>query len=290
MTLHYLSGDDVGKSAKGKARQEKRQTKKAEVKAKKKIVKAAPKGQKKAARKDLREARGGGILKKVAKLNVAPVRIAFLGLVEINMLKLATKLAKAWKANPEKVKAFWKKFGGDEAKFKAAIARGAKTTLSGAEVGNPAAVLAAATPILIAVAKLFKELKVKDEGTGGSEAELLKSIDEGKQTLLDNPEVDKGTVTMNEEDEVAKIKTKEAQTDEMNIPDLGSFQTGTIETKTDLLNFIRAAMVFQLGFLLTFGNNKTSFIICNLLIFASLIYAFRKQLYIFKNLVKTFKF
>ena len=104
MTLTYLSGQDIGRSAKGKAKQAARKESKAKVK-------AAPKGKE---RRAVRKSEGRGVVnvvKKVAKVQAAPVRLAFLAVVAINLLKIATKLAQAYKKNPTAVQKFWQKFG-----------------------------------------------------------------------------------------------------------------------------------------------------------------------------------
>lgn len=301
MTLSYLSGEDgIGRKSKSERkakrkerkteRKETRSTKKASIKEKKKTLKSA-KGRKakKEARKALRSERGGSIIKRVAKVQVAPARIAFLGLVEINMMQLAKKLAKAWKQNPDKVKKFWKKFGGDPNKLKNSIIRGSKVEITGQEIGNPAAVLAAATPVIIAVVKLFKDLKVKDEGgEGGSESVLEKAIETGKQFLSDNPDTEKSNVSMPEDEDVGLIK----QRDEggggggggSDKPDLGNFMTLTIDNKHDLINFFKGAFVLLLAF--SFSPGLT--IACNIFIIAALFFALRKRVHfinIFFNLL-----
>lgn len=124
----------------------------------------------------------------LATIPLAPSRTAFLGLVRLNALKLANKLADAENKQAGKIKDMWTKFGGDWNVLKNTINAGSKTSkLSG--MGDPslAAAIASATPILVAVTKLLKELKVK----GAEDPELDQAIEEGKTTLESNPDVNK---------------------------------------------------------------------------------------------------
>lgn len=79
-------------------------------------------------------------VKKVAKtvvhIGAAPARIAFLGLVELNMFDLAKHLATAWQSHNAEVKEFWTGLGGDPAELIKHVNHGAHTSLSGAEVGK----------------------------------------------------------------------------------------------------------------------------------------------------------
>lgn len=104
-------------------------------------------------------------------------RNAFLLLLSVNALNLATALSKAQVQNGAKISAFWKKFGGDPAKLTGAINKGkgkkpiAKGLgpkingigLTGAE--EIAAAIATATPIILAASTLLKDLGVKMEQT-----------------------------------------------------------------------------------------------------------------------------
>lgn len=71
------------------------------------------------------------ILKKVAKVGAAPARIAFLGLVRINMFHLATHLATAWKNHKDEVVKFWTGIGGSPADLLKFINLGGKAHLTG---------------------------------------------------------------------------------------------------------------------------------------------------------------
>lgn len=151
MALYSISG--IGKTKKTKA--EKQQAK---AKAKAKI------------KQDIKKA--GKVVLKYAPVTVAG-RNAFLLLVKLNAFKLAEKLALAYQKNPEKVKAFWTKFGGNFESLKKNINIGGKK--HGANIGTDPVVtptlIASATPILVAIAKLLKEM--------GISADDLKKFTEG---------------------------------------------------------------------------------------------------------------
>ena len=127
----------------------------------------------------------------IATIPLAPARTAFLALVSLNALKLASKLADAENKAPGKVQALWKKFGGDFAVLKLRINKASKTSkLSGSSFGDGGATatfIASATPILVAINKLLKELKVK----GAEDPELDQAIEEGKTELENNENVTK---------------------------------------------------------------------------------------------------
>lgn len=187
MALHYLSGDDseMGKSSKKAAKKAARKEKHAEKKAERK---AKPKK------------------KRVAKIGLAPARNSFLAVTDLNLLKTATKLARTWKeaGGKERLTKWWKGLGGNPDKLAKAIAKGSKETVSGSEMGVAvAATIALATPILIAAAKIFKEMKTG--GDAKEQAEFDQGINDGKKTLKDDPDVDKGDVDMGDKD-VAKLK------------------------------------------------------------------------------------
>jgi hypothetical protein len=126
--------------------------------------------------------RGGGL----KKIGLAPARGAFLLLVKLNVRGLATKLQQSIQKGSDKTKAFWSKVGGNFDKLKAEINKGAKKKpllgikkkgISGAtsvEYLEPgigiepatltaaAAAIAAASPILLAVSKLFKSQSIPE--------------------------------------------------------------------------------------------------------------------------------
>jgi len=147
---------------------------------------------------------------KVAQIALAPARAAFLGAVSLNVLKLATKLKKAWLQDKEKVKKFWKDFGGKEEKLLKAINKGSKSNLSGnADVGIALeAAMATALPIILKVVKMLKGMGIhKPE----DDAQTDKFTDEQKDKLDKDGDVPKGKADMQGE-EVAKTKGGEERT------------------------------------------------------------------------------
>lgn len=127
--------------------------------------------------------------KRGKKIFLAPARAAFLSLVALNVRGLATKLQQSIQKGSDKTKAFWNKVGGDFGKLQNAVNKGAKKKplfgikqkgisgatsveylqegigLDPATLTAAAAALAAASPILLAVSKLFKSQQIP-EGEG----------------------------------------------------------------------------------------------------------------------------
>ena len=127
--------------------------------------------------------------KRGKKIFLAPARAAFLSLVALNARGLATKLQQSIQKGSDKTKAFWTKVGGDFGKLQNTINKGAKKKplfgikkkgisgatqveyleegigLDPATLTAAAAALAAASPILLAVSKLFKSQQIP-EGEG----------------------------------------------------------------------------------------------------------------------------
>lgn len=112
--------------------------------------------------------KGKGKLKKFA---LAPARASFLALVRFNILRLAEKIKMAYDKSPNDVINFWKKLGGDWTKLKDAVNKGLKRKgkrISEVqqelqdELGfSVAAAISSATPVLVAINKLFKSLNIK---------------------------------------------------------------------------------------------------------------------------------
>lgn len=105
--------------------------------------------------------------KSVEKVSLAPSRNAFLGLIEINVKGLATKLKGA---DRKKVSKLWEKFGGNPEKLYKSIDRGAqKKSLFGVGAVDPAtgSALAASAPILAAFIALFKKEKTPKVDANG---------------------------------------------------------------------------------------------------------------------------
>lgn len=163
------------------------------------------------------------VFKKVAKVGLTPARLSFLAIVRINALKLATKLSRAYKTNPQKVKDFWSKFGGDWEKLKEVISKGSHVALSGTAsrryasyVGDPATLtaIATATPIILALLPILKELRANGDAT--EEKELQEGIDLGKTELLNSTDFEKVNVKTGENFESGKIEQDpEASTTEL---------------------------------------------------------------------------
>jgi hypothetical protein len=119
-----------------------------------------------------RKKRGGkgNIFQRAARgaktVALAPVRNAFLGVVELNLFGYASRIKKA---NQSKMQKFWEGFGGDFSKLTASVNRGSKKKAilskrgingldDNIEIGaapSAAAILAAAAPILAAISKIL---------------------------------------------------------------------------------------------------------------------------------------
>jgi hypothetical protein len=213
--LNYLSGDDAdtigkkrgggggGGGAKKQQKQQKRATKKA----------ARKSPEKKAAKKEKRKR----VFKKVAKVAVAPARAAFLTAVNLNLLKLATKLVRVWQkpGGKEQLTKFWQSFGGDMAHLKKAIIKGSKQQISGDGIGVVAAtVLATATPIVVALVPIIKAFKAA--GDGKEAQEFNEGVNDAKKDLAENEDVPKSTVSMpkNKDAGIVTDKSGDAQEDE----------------------------------------------------------------------------
>lgn len=119
--------------------------------------------------KSARKAAGrtaGQVLKKgtsvVLKVAAAPVRNAFLLLVNINFANLGNKLAKAWEKAPSKVKIFWEQAGGKIDALKKAWEKGStKKRIFGIGVVPAAtAAPAVAAPLLVKAAELLKSIGI----------------------------------------------------------------------------------------------------------------------------------
>jgi hypothetical protein len=145
------------------------------------------------------------VFKKVAKVSLAAARGAFLTLITLNALKLAVKMAKAWQKDKAKVITFWQKFGGEEKALKEAIIKGSKMQISGADMGVAIeAVLATAVPILIALKPLLKELNIFE---GKQDEQLFDgSINQGTTELENNPQFEKTTAQMPQDEKSAILK------------------------------------------------------------------------------------
>jgi len=118
---------------------------------------------------DREKRRAEGKPSKVKKVLLAVPRIAFLGLIDLNVRGLATRLKAMNEKNPEKLKAMWLKLGGDPVKLLNNVEKGAKKKrLLGADIYEvqgvgfviPAA-LASAAPIIAVVKKFLEDNNIK---------------------------------------------------------------------------------------------------------------------------------
>lgn len=148
--------------------------------------------------------------KALPKITLAPARGAFLGLVALNFRGLASRLDQAIKKDSKKVQEFWNKLGGDFSKLKSNVDKnkgkkpllGAKgidgigtfedyyisESFIGVEPATTAAAAAAtASPILLALEKLLKALKIGGivAEAGGKTVELLTPAEKEATTPLD---------------------------------------------------------------------------------------------------------
>lgn len=209
MALTYLSGDDYvttkdyiagkrsGKKSSGGGGGGKRPKK--------------TKEQKKAGRKR--------VFKGVAKVALAPSRAAFLTIVRLNALKLATKIARVWNRpnGKETIIKWWENFGGDVNKLKQVILKGSKNKVAmrGDQIGSATAIsaaIASATPIIVALVPIIK--KFKAGGDHKEAAEFNAGVEQGKQDLADNEDVPKAKVSMPRNKEVGIVTDKEGYAQE----------------------------------------------------------------------------
>lgn len=125
--------------------------------------KQANKEKKQVAKQKIKEGikKAGRVVVKLAPITVAG-RNAFLLIVKLNMFKLAEKLALAYQKDPNKLKSFWTKFGGNFEVLKNNINQGGKKhgVAIGADPVVTPALIASATPILVALAKLMKDMGI----------------------------------------------------------------------------------------------------------------------------------
>jgi len=195
--LEYLSDDEIAGRAERKARQSKRKAKRSTKKATRKTKRSTRKSGRKS----------GDRPRTIARIGLAPARGAFLTIMRFNIGKMATKIVRVYKkkGGKEKLQKFWIKFGGKKWKtFTNAVSKGSKQQISADEIGQGMAVaIATATPILIVLAKIFKEFKVNKKG---EEQEFDDIISDGKSELADNPEFETGSAYMPEGEDVALLQ------------------------------------------------------------------------------------
>lgn len=169
--LNYLSGtpEDLGRAKKKKKSERKEERK-----------------EKKQERKETRK-------RKVAKIAVAPARATFLLAIQANFLKLAKRLAKAYKADRSRVEAWWVKLGGDVNALKKAIEKGSKEQLGVVTAAAAATAFVTAAPIIVAATKLLKEMRMNEPGDETEDGNFLRIA---QNELALDPNVPKGTADM----------------------------------------------------------------------------------------------
>lgn len=161
---------------------------------------------KKSAKKAAKKTAKGTKPKKVAKVALVPARAAFMAVIELNGLKLATKLARVWKApgGKDKLSKMWMQFGGQPDKLRAAIQKGSKEQI-GSQMGVVlATAIATATPILIVAAKLITEFKAG--GDDKEKKDFDSGVNQGMKDLANDPDVSKDTTNMPDGKDVALVK------------------------------------------------------------------------------------
>jgi hypothetical protein len=157
--------------------------------------KAAKKAARKTKRKERREKRGGSVAKKIA---LAPVRLALFAMMKVNALKIRTKLRQAWQKDKNAViNKIVKKFGFKLDKFLTELNRKESVKLSGAEMGVAIeTAIATATPAIIAITALLKQLGINPEAMAKVRGKGGTSGGEGEGSEEDTPTVpgsDEGT-------------------------------------------------------------------------------------------------
>lgn len=193
MGLEYLQGTPsnqiYGKAerqARRDTRKDKRQERRSETKEEKK------------ARREQRKSERGTL---VAKIAAAPSRLAFTTVVKLNGFKLAEKLNSIMRKDNSKLQSFWAKFGGNFPDLQRAIESGMKK--SGKGLGEPvtlATAMATATPIMIAIASVIKQLGLFENKT--EETAFDEGIEDGIDILESDPNIEKQFVMTDGEEEV----------------------------------------------------------------------------------------
>lgn len=154
-------------------------------------------------REERKERRASGDKPKgLPRVTLAPARGAFLGLLALNFRGLASRLSSAISKDSKKVQEFWNKLGGDFSKLKSATEKakskkplfgqrgvtGYDDTFIGIEPATTAAAgAAAASPILLALEKLLKALKIGGVAAeaGGKVVELLTPEEKANTVPID---------------------------------------------------------------------------------------------------------
>jgi len=194
MALNYLGATPaIGRKSKAE-RQAKR--------AAKKESKAVKKEERKEKRK-----------KVVAKIAAGPARAAFLILVAANAFKLGDKLAEGYRKDPNKIKGWWSRFGGEWNALVQAVNKRAKQP-----IGSPlTAAIATATPILIAAKKLIDELGLFKGSSDQDAMDMDQAIDDGISTLESDPNISKSVAVTDADFKSGKILKSKGGTKSMDV-------------------------------------------------------------------------
>jgi hypothetical protein len=191
--LYSISG--VGRTRKTKE-QKKARAKKIKEKIKDKIKKGA---------------------KVVVKFNpaTATARNAFLLLVKLNALKLATRLNLLIQKDPKKLQNFWKKIGGNYSSLLNNIRIGIKSkkSISGVGVASIAATIAAATPIILKVIDELKKAGINTDQLMKVGKDVLSKIANNKINDFANKQAEKEDSQSTESESTESESTETESTD-----------------------------------------------------------------------------
>jgi hypothetical protein len=172
--------------------------------------------------------------KTTLKFAGAPSRNAYLLLVKLNFLGLATKLNRAMQTNPDKLRTVWESLGGNYKTLTIAVGQGFKKKRLGEAyrmlgVPLPPAVATAvplATPILLKIANFLKSIGIEPEQLIEVAKEKVQQIAEAKIEQINEQAQAEKEVAQQETAQVNnEINKAEAQA-EAETEDGGSTGTG----------------------------------------------------------------
>jgi len=249
MSLEYLSDDELSGRAERRARRASRKSKRATRKAQRRTRRdTTSRGKERrqmrrtqrTTRKDTHRKRVGrratgktrrmqsGRPSRIARIGLAPARGAFHSAVRLNVGKTASKLVRIYNkpGGKEKLKEFWRKFGGKWGSLAKSMSKGGKASISDDELGavTLAAVAAVAAPIMLALVPIVRAFKAG--GSPAEEAAYDEVLEMGKEELATNPAYEKGTAYMNDEEVAVMDRNGYNYEDDDGIPRggmMGSF-------------------------------------------------------------------
>jgi hypothetical protein len=182
----------------------------------KKVTAAVKKATQTAAKKVVQAAKTTG--KVTLKFAAAPSRNAFLLLVKENVGGLATKLNKARATKGADLFILWGKLQGDKNSLDKAITQGSKKKrIFGIGAAPAAAVVTAATPILIKIANFLKSIGVDPENLANLALDKAKEIAQNKLTAatnIDNQASAEASQEYNQEERQLDIQPSKTNTAE----------------------------------------------------------------------------